>query len=87
MDGSRIKSIDWDEREYGYFNLSDGHWCYGYQIVDLLDDENEKNEKNEEICAHIIFTGDIYINGKSLDEIKRRFYSLPIFSEDSELNR
>ena len=53
--GCSTKSIDWDEKEYGCFILSDGHWCYGEQIVDLLDEENE------EIDVCIRFISEVYI--------------------------
>lgn len=28
-----VDEISVDEIEYGIFYLTDGHWCYGYQIV------------------------------------------------------
>lgn len=80
MDGSRTKTIYWDEREYGYFTLSDGHWCYGYQIVDLLDDENEEKE---EIDVCIRFVGEVYIKGKTIEDISRKWSFMPIFSEEA----
>lgn len=76
-DGRSTKSIDWDEKEYGCFILSDGHWCYGEQIVDLLDDENE------EIDVCIRFIGEVYIKGKTIEDIRRKWYFMPIFSEQA----
>ena len=76
-DGCSTKSIDWDEKEYGCFILSDGHWCYGEQIVDLLDDENE------EIDVCIRFVGEVYIKGKTIEDIRRKWYFMPIFSEQA----
>ena len=33
--GTQVDEILWAEKNYGVFDLSDGHWCYGYQIVEL----------------------------------------------------
>ena len=33
--GTPVDEILWEEKNYGVFGLSDGHWCYGYQIVEL----------------------------------------------------
>jgi hypothetical protein len=33
--GKRVSQIPWGEKNYGVFDVSDGHWCYGYQIVEL----------------------------------------------------
>ena len=33
--GTQVDEILWDEKDYGVFDVSDGHWCYGYQIVEL----------------------------------------------------
>lgn len=76
-DGRSTKSIDWDEKEYGCFILSDGHWCYGEQIVDLLDEENE------EIDVCIRFIGEVYIKGKTIEDIRRKWDFMPIFSEQA----
>ena len=76
-DGRSTKSIDWDEKEYGCFILSDGHWCYGEQIVDLLDEENE------EIDVCIRFIGEVYIKGKTIEDIRRKWGFMPIFSEQA----
>ena len=75
--GCSTKSIDWDEKEYGCFILSDGHWCYGEQIVDLLDEENE------EIDVCIRFIGEVYIKGKNIEDIRRKWGFMPIFSEQA----
>lgn len=31
--GIPVKKIAVDDITFGIFDLSDGHWCYGYQIV------------------------------------------------------
>jgi len=33
--GTQVDEILWSEKDYGVFDISDGHWCYGYQIVEL----------------------------------------------------
>ena len=39
--GIDTDEIPWEQKNYGVYDLSDGHWCYGYQIVELVDDVNE----------------------------------------------
>lgn len=34
--GVEVDSIPFNEREYGLFILSDGHWCYGEQIDKIV---------------------------------------------------
>jgi hypothetical protein len=36
-EGKPVDEIDWTEKDYGVYDLSDGHWCYGYQIASLID--------------------------------------------------
>jgi hypothetical protein len=33
--GTQVDDILWSEKDYGVYDVSDGHWCYGYQIVEL----------------------------------------------------
>ena len=33
--GTQVDDILWSEKDYGVYDVSDGHWCYGYQIVGL----------------------------------------------------
>lgn len=35
-EGIEVEEIDWSEKNYGVYDLSDGHWCYGYQIISLI---------------------------------------------------
>ena len=35
-EGKPVGSISWESKDYGVYDLSDGHWCYGYQIVKLI---------------------------------------------------
>ena len=34
--GDDTDEIPWYEKNYGVYDLSDGHWCYGYQIVSII---------------------------------------------------
>jgi hypothetical protein len=34
--GVDTNKIPWEQKNYGVYDLSDGHWCYGYQIVELV---------------------------------------------------
>ena len=74
-----IESIDWDMKNYGCFMLSNGHWCYGWQIDLLLDEE----EPEEEIEVRVTFRSEVYIKGKTMEEIKDKWEELPLFSADA----
>ena len=74
-----IESIDWDMKNYGCFTLSNGHWCYGGQIDSLLDEE----EPEEEIEVRVTFRSEVYIKGKTMEEIKDKWEVLPLFSADA----
>jgi hypothetical protein len=37
-EGYPVEEINWSEKDYGVYDLSDGHWCYGYQIVSLIEE-------------------------------------------------
>ena len=41
-DGREVAFIDFEDRECSVIDLDNGHWCYGDQIVDVLDDEEQK---------------------------------------------
>ena len=77
--GDAVESIDWDMKNYGCFTLSNGHWCYGWQIDLLLDEE----EPEEEIEVRVTFRSEIYIKGKTMEEIKDKWEELPLFSADA----
>ena len=34
--GKNVEQIAWISKNYGVYDLDDGHWCYGYQIVSLI---------------------------------------------------
>ena len=77
--GDAVESIDWDMKNYGCFTLSNGHWCYGWQIDLLLDEE----EPEEEIEVRVTFRSEVYIKGKTMEEIKDKWEVLPLFSADA----
>ena len=77
--GDAVDSIDWDMKNYGCFTLSNGHWCYGGQIDLLLDEE----EPEEEIEVRVTFRSEVYIKGKTMEEIKDKWEELPLFSADA----
>ena len=77
--GDAVESIDWDMKNYGCFTLSNGHWCYGEQIDLLLDEE----EPEEEIEVRVTFRSEVYIKGKTLNEIREKWENMPIFSADA----
>ena len=77
--GDTVESIDWDMKNYGCFTLSNGHWCYGEQIDLLLDEE----EPEEEIEVRVTFRSEVYIKGKTMEEIKDKWEELPLFSADA----
>lgn len=77
--GDAVESIDWDMKNYGCFTLSNGHWCYGEQIDSLLDEEESK----EEIEVRVTFRSEVYIKGKTMEEIKNKWKELPLFSADA----
>ena len=77
--GDAVESIDWDMKNYGCFTLSNGHWCYGGQIDSLLDEE----EPEEEIEVRVTFRSEVYIKGKTMEEIKDKWEVFPLFSADA----
>ena len=77
--GDAVESIDWDMKNYGCFTLSNGHWCYGGQIDSLLD----KEEPEEEIEVRVTFRSEVYIKGKTMEEIKDKWEELQLFSADA----
>ena len=77
--GDAVESIDWDMKNYGCFTLSNGHWCYGEQIDSPLDEEEPK----EQIEVRVTFRSEVYIKGKTMEEIKNKWDELPLFSVDA----
>ena len=77
--GDAVESIDWDMKNYGCFTLSNGHWCYGEQIDLLLDEE----EPEEEIEVRVTFRSEVYIKGKTMEEINDKWEVFPLFSADA----
>ena len=77
--GDAVESIDWDMKNYGCFTLSNGHWCYGEQIDSLLDEEEPK----EEIEVRVTIRREVYIKGKTMEEIKNKWEGFSLFSVDA----
>lgn len=73
-DGKNVYSVDWDNKAECCFELSNGKTCYGSQIDELLD---------EDIEVRITFRSEIYIKGKTMEEIKNKWKELPLFSVDA----
>lgn len=67
-----VDSVDWEEKNNCYFYLSNGKRCFGTQIDDLADIE-----------VRITFRSEIFITGKSLEEIKKKWQELGIFSNEA----
>ena len=40
-EGTEVECIDFDVRDCSVMYLANGHWCYGDQIVEVLDDKSE----------------------------------------------
>lgn len=74
--GVNVDSIDFIDREYGVFMLSDGYWCYGEQIDSVVSDPDS-------VELRIVFKSEIYLKGKSIKDIKDKWCELPLFSEDA----
>lgn len=73
-DGKNVESVDWGNKAECCFELSNGKTCYGSQIDELLD---------EDIEVRITFRSEIYISGKTMEEIKNKWEELPLFSVDA----
>lgn len=73
-DGKNVESVDWGNKAECCFELSNGKTCYGSQIDELLD---------EDIEVRITFRSEIYISGKTMEEIKNKWEELPLFSADA----
>ena len=84
--GTPIDEIPFDEKNNCIFDLDNRHWCYGKQIDSLLDEEEsreDENEPKEEFVVRITFRSEIYIKGKTMEEIKNKWDELPLFSVDA----
>lgn len=73
-DGKNVDTVDWGNKAECSFELSNGKTCYGSQIDELLD---------EDIEVRITFRSEIYIKGKTMEEIKNKWEELPLFSADA----
>ena len=84
--GTPIDEIPFDEKDNCIFDLDNRHWCYGKQIDSLLDEEEsreDENEPKEEFVVRITFRSEIYIKGKTMEEIKNKWEEFSLFSVDA----
>jgi len=82
--GDNVEEISWEDKDYGVFDLSNGHWCYGNQIHDIV---SQPDDEPEEIEVRITWRSEIYIKGKNIDEIRDKWEDTGLFSADAlELN-
>ena len=40
--GTPVESIEFYDRDYAVFDLDNGHWCYGNQIIGFAEDAEKK---------------------------------------------
>ena len=73
--GTDVEEIHWDYKDYGVYDLSDGHWCYGYQIVSLVEEpepEEEPEEDDTDYKLHetlILMSADMYQDIYNMTEV------------------
>lgn len=34
--GKQVNQISWSSKDYGVYDFDNGHWCYGYQIDEIV---------------------------------------------------
>lgn len=78
-DGTPIDEIPFEEKDNCIFDLGNNHWCYGKQIHGIIDQPEDRQEI--EVC--VTFRSEVYIKGKTLDEIREKWEDMPIFSADA----
>ena len=77
--GTPIDEIPFDEKDNCIFDLDNRHWCYGKQIHGVID----QPEDRPDIEVRVTFRSEIYIKGKTMEEIKDKWVELPLFSADA----
>lgn len=78
-DGTPIDEIPFEEKDKCIFSLDNNHWCYGKQIHDIIDQPDDRPD----IEVRVTFRSEVYIKGKTLDEIREKWEDIPIFSADA----
>ena len=77
--GIPIDEIPFDEKDNCIFDLDNRHWCYGKQIHGVID----QPEYRPDIEVRVTFRSEVYIKGKTMEEIKNKWKELPLFSADA----
>ena len=77
--GTPIDEIPFDEKDNCIFDLDNRHWCYGKQIHGVID----QPEDRPDIEVRVTFRSEVYIKGKTMEEIKNKWDELPLFSVDA----
>ena len=77
--GTPIDEIPFDEKDNCIFDLDNRHWCYGKQIHGVID----QPEDRPDIEVRVTFRSEVYIKGKTMEEIKDKWEELPLFSADA----
>ena len=78
-EGTPIDEIPFEEKDNCIFDLDNTHWCYGSQIHGIID----QPEDRPDIEVRVTFRSEVYIKGKTLDEIREKWENIPIFSADA----
>ena len=77
--GTPIDEIPFDEKNNCIFDLDNRHWCYGKQIHGVIN----QPEDRPDIEVRVTFRSEVYIKGKTMEEIKNKWDELPLFSVDA----
>ena len=77
--GTPIDEIPFDEKDNCIFDLDNRHWCYGKQIHGVIN----QPEDRPDIEVRVTFRSEVYIKGKTMEEIKNKWEELPLFSVDA----
>ena len=49
--GDEVDEISWEDKDYGVYTLDDGHWCYGYQIDNIVKTD-KTNKRHKVVLEH-----------------------------------
>ena len=77
--GTPIDEIPFDEKDNCIFDLDNRHWCYGKQIHGVIN----QPEDRPDIEVRVTFRSEVYIKGKTMEEIKNKWDELTLFSADA----
>ena len=77
--GTPIDEIPFDEKDNCIFDLDNRHWCYGKQIHGVINQPEDRPDSE----VRVTFRSEVYIKGKTMEEIKNKWEELPLFSVDA----